>query len=134
MQTQHILTKLSLVFLMASLFSCKTNPRTLYLKNNTDRVITLKVDKDTVDEKDSLKTVFRDSLNGRQLQKGPVIIDFGAGKWNKSDQEMLRIVLQQTSAVKEGSGEIFKLPSDLKVKHIGSFVNELVVKINEPKK
>lgn len=114
------------------LFSCNT-PRTLYLKNSTDHIISLQVDNDTMYHKESPEAKFKDSLNGRQLQKGHIIINFGAGEWTESDQENLKTILRKITVIKNGNTDSFRLQQDIPVRHIGSFVNELVVTIDEPK-
>lgn len=132
MAAKNKFIRLFFVFISMLLFSCNT-PRTLYLKNSTDHTISLQVDKDTMYHKESTEAKFKDSLNGRQLQKGHIIINFGAGKWTKSDQESLKTILRKITVVKRGNTDSFRLQKDIPVRHIGSFVNELVVTINQPK-
>ena len=112
------------------LFSCNA-PKTLYLKNTTDNTITLQVAADARFQITSMEATFIDSLNGRQLKKGYLIIGFGEGKWRKTDKESLRNILRKTTVVKSEGRHI--LPDDIRVAHYGGFVNELVVKIRDPK-
>ncbi len=110
--------------------SC-TTPRRLYISNKTDNAITLNVDH-TFDTNDhTMQCVFKDSLNGKRIEPGHIIINFETGKkWDKSDEESLKHLLPYISIKKDGSAKSFKLSNNIKIGH-GLFIPELIIKINE---
>jgi hypothetical protein len=110
--------------------SC-SSPRKLYISNKLHNTVTLKVNNDAVESAPG-QAAFADSLNGRQIQPGHLILDFGKGKWTKQDRESLEALLDNIQVVKDGQEGSFTLPNT-RVGHIGMFVNELIVRIKEPK-
>lgn len=115
------------------LFTMACNPsKTLYLSNKTNQSITLMVDLQGNFNQQSQTSIFKDSLHGKHIDKHS-ILQFGKGDWNANDIESLKLVLAKTTVQVDGKGLSYQLPDNLKVAHYGVFVEELLVKIREPK-
>ena len=116
--------------LAISLLSCQA-PRTLYLSNTSGKAVTLWVDPNPVPDLITREAAFKDSLHGKRIERGHVIINFGEGRWTEADKENLKTLLPHIIVVRDGQADSLRLPGNTKIKHYGSFVNELVVKINK---
>jgi hypothetical protein len=119
------------IIIIMSIISCNT-PRRIYIANKTDKAITLNVDINFDAGKGTILSEFKESLDGKRIEPGSTIINFGMGKWNAGEEESLKRLLQNISVKKDGSTNSFLLPKTLKVGH-GTFIPELIVKIEEPK-
>lgn len=113
------------------LFISCNPPKTLYLSNKTGKAITLVIDENLTVDKQSEQTKFIDSLNGKFIEPGHIVINFGEGKWNKNDRKNLKAILSKANVIVEGSEERHPLPGDIKVEHISLFVEELLVRFRK---
>gem|GEM_PF-6488140 len=112
--------------------SCNA-PRTLYISNKLKGEVTLLIDSTVGKNVAPCSVAFADSLNGRRLKPGHLIINFGPGRWKQQDKDYLREVLRRSTVVFDGLPGSFALPQDIPITHYGAFVNELIFKIKEPK-
>lgn len=126
------MTKNILLLLITILIVSCSSPRTLYVSNRLHHDILLSVDTTLSKNMPLQALLFVDSLNGRRIPPGHLIISFGTGKWTKQDKENLKMVMQRIRVVDERKSDNADLPLDIRIVHYGSFVNELVVKMNKP--
>jgi hypothetical protein len=118
---------------VTALYTSCNAPRTLYIGNKLEGEITLLIDS-TLLKNGALRVVaFADSLNGRRLKHGHLIINFGPGRWKQQDKDYLQEVLRRSTVAFDGQPGSFSLPQDIRITHYGAFVNELIFKIKEPK-
>ena len=111
--------------------SCNT-PKRIFLGNKLDKAITLQVNNNFAADKESIQSAFKAALNGKRIEpSGHLIVNFGAGKWNTSDEESLKTLLQNISVIKDGNTQRFRLSNNIRVGH-GLFIPELIIKIDEP--
>ncbi len=122
---------LLLVAVIVLYASCNA-PRTLYISNQLDSGITLLVDSSLRNTVASCGLAFADSLNGRRLKPGHLIISFGPGRWKQQDKECLRQVLRGCAVVIDAQSGSFPLPQHIHITHYGAFVNELIFKVKAP--
>ncbi len=126
-----MLTRTLVVLSILSAVSC-IHPRTLYISNKTGEPVTLIVESDSLKKNPSLSVSFRDSINGRHVDPGYTILNFGKGKWEAADKQNLKNVLSETKVIIGSSNKAVALPQT-RIKHYGWFVNELIFKIAKPK-
>ncbi|GLB49112.1 hypothetical protein Y10_14800 [Neptunitalea sp. Y10] len=102
----------------------------IYISNKTEQTITLKINSTFKIKEGTMQGAFLDSLNGKRIEPGYITITFGTGRWNKNDEENLKMVLENMQVKKDGSAEIFSLPQNMPIGR-GILIPELIVKINE---
>jgi len=119
-------------FLSMLLMSCNP-PKTLYVSNKTGKPIILFADSKNASIQVPNEVAFNDSLNGKRIEPGHIIINFGSGKWKKADKMSLKTILPTIIVRKEGQADSLRLPGNTRITHIGLFVNELVLKIDHLK-
>ena len=91
----------------------------------------LRLDTAFAAEKRSIQARFKDSLDGKQIMPGNMIINFGAGKWKESDEKNLKVVLQHIAVIKTGTNKSFQFPKNMDIGH-GILISELIVNIDAP--
>jgi hypothetical protein len=125
---KHI-KKTSLSILAMLTISCNT-PRRVYISNQTGKTLTIAVSADLQFEKGTLKDAFKDSLNGKRIEKGHITISYGTGKWSKKDKEDLKSILENVTLKADGETAVYRLPKDIKIGN-GMFIPELIVNIKQ---
>ncbi|UOE51370.1 hypothetical protein MTO98_09795 [Mucilaginibacter sp. SMC90] len=114
-----------------SIFSCNIIPRRLYLSNKTGKAITLIVDSNADVNNGSMEAAFQKALNGKRIDKSPVTISFGKGKWTIADEQALKKMLQNITLMEDDGRTGFKLPKEQIIGH-GILIPELVIEIHHP--
>lgn len=111
------------------LVSCSVN-KTVFVSNKLGKAITLVIDS-TYTQPNGI--AIKDSLNGRSIEKS-LVIDFGKGKWTKTDKVALENIVLHTKVLINNDSTIVPIPFNFKLNLIRLSLEELWLQIKKEKK
>ena len=91
------------IALMLLLNTFCTMSKRIFISNKTDKTVTMTVDSHFEAGEGKMLSDFKTSLSGKRIEPGHITINFGSGKWSKSDEENLKTLLLHLNIVKDGT-------------------------------